>query len=125
MTEPHRLQALVIDDERDILDLLVGHLRGLGYAVTSAETGERGLALAQADPPDVVLVDVLLPGIDGREVVRRLKSDARTRDCAVIVCSVLDTVDVGEIGADAVLNKPFLRSSLARAVAKVTTRGGR
>src|SRR5689334_14279351 len=73
------LHVLVIEDERDVLDLLDGHLQRLGCRVSRAETGEEGLDQARADPPDVVIVDVLLPGMDGREVARLLRADPRTR----------------------------------------------
>jgi CheY-like chemotaxis protein len=107
------LHVLLIDDERDVLDLLEGHLLRLGCRVTRAETGEAGLDLARAEPPDAVIVDVLLPGIDGREVTRQLRADERTRDCQIVVSSVLDPQDVGEISTDAVLIKPFRRTSVA------------
>jgi DNA-binding response OmpR family regulator len=111
--------ALVIDDERDVLDLLDAHLSRLGFRVTSAQTGEQGLDLAAADRPDVVVVDVMLPGIDGREVVRRMRADPELGDCAIVVCSVLDRADLGEIEADAVLTKPFGRAAVEAAVNKV------
>lgn len=114
---PH---AVVIEDERDILDLLQGHMRRLGFSVAAAQTGERGVDLALTEPPDVVLVDILLPGIDGREVIRRLRSDPRTEDCFVVVCSVLDPTDLADIDADAVLVKPFGRSSVARVMRGAT-----
>jgi CheY-like chemotaxis protein len=122
MTVSHHPRALVIEDELDILDLLKGHLRRLGYWVAGAQTGERGLDLAMTDPPDVVLVDIRLPGIDGREVIRRLRADRRTGHCRIVVCSVLDPADLTDIEADAVLSKPFGRSALARVIKRVTTR---
>jgi DNA-binding response OmpR family regulator len=123
MTVAHRPRALVIEDEWDILELLQGHLRRMGYWVSGAQTGERGLALALTDPPDVVLVDIRLPGIDGREVIRRLRTDRRTDHCRIVVCSVLDPDDLADLDADAVLSKPFGRSALARVIKRVTSRG--
>ncbi|MGJ5830519.1 response regulator [Streptomyces ossamyceticus] len=69
-------------------------------------SGEEGLGLAFGDPPDIAVVDVLLPGIDGREVVRRLRADKRTRGCRLVVSSVLDPEDLIGV-ADEVLAKPF------------------
>src|SRR5690349_3575366 len=111
--------ALVIEDERDVLDLLGVHLGRLGFRVTGAGTGELGLALALADPPDVVVVDMLLPGMGGDEVIRRLRAEPGTRECSIVVCSVLDPPDLVHLSADAVLTKPFGRDSVARAVQRV------
>jgi CheY-like chemotaxis protein len=111
--------ALVIEDERDVLDLLGAHLGRLGFRVSGAETGEQGLALAIADPPDVVVVDMLLPGMDGFEVVRRLRAEPDTRDCSIVVCSVLDRPDLAAVAADAVLTKPFGRAAVARVVEEI------
>jgi CheY-like chemotaxis protein len=112
-------RALVIEDEQDVLDLLGTHLGRLGYRVTGAGTGEQGLALAQADPPDMVVVDILLPGMDGREVVRRLREDPDTRACPIVVCSVLDRSDLEGVAADAVLAKPFGRAAVAQVVEEI------
>lgn len=117
---PHeRGHALVIDDERDVLDLLDAHLSRLGYRVTAAQTGEQGLDLAAADPPDVAVVDIMLPGIDGREVIRRMRAVPELGDCAIVVCSVLDRADLEALEADAVLTKPFGRAAVEAAVNKV------
>ncbi|OLE25391.1 MAG: hypothetical protein AUG44_16110 [Actinobacteria bacterium 13_1_20CM_3_71_11] len=117
--------ALVIEDERDVLDLLDTHLSRLGFRVSGAQTGEEGLALAFADPPDVVVVDMLLPGMDGFEVVRRLRAEPDTRDCPIVVCSVLDRPELEGVAADAVLTKPFGRAAVARAVEEVAGLRGR
>lgn len=114
--------AVVIEDERDVLDLLSGHLDRLGYRVTGAQTGERGVALALSEPPDVVVVDFLLPDMDGREVVRRLRGDARTAPCAIVLCSVLDATDFADVPADAVLAKPFGKAAVAELVRRLAER---
>jgi CheY-like chemotaxis protein len=116
------LHVLVIEDERDVLDLLDGHLRRLGCRVSLAESGEQGLELARANPPDIAIVDVLLPGIDGREVARQLRADPRTRDCQIIVSSVLDPQDIEDIATDAVLAKPFRRANIASLVKAMAAR---
>jgi CheY-like chemotaxis protein len=107
-------RVVVIEDDADVLHLLDRYLRRLGWTVELAATGEQGVALALADPPDAVLVDVLLPGIDGREVVRALPDDIRTKGCHIVVTSVLDMDDLREVAWDAVLPKPFQRADVSR-----------
>ncbi|GAT71098.1 chemotaxis protein CheY [Planomonospora sphaerica] len=109
-------RVLVIEDEEDVRDLLQRHLNGLGCQVRTAENGEIGLLLAVSDPPDLVVLDIRLPGVDGREVARTLQSDPRTRDCRIVVTSVLDAEDLLDINADAVLPKPFRRADVKKAV---------
>jgi CheY-like chemotaxis protein len=114
---PH---VLVIEDDADVLDLLDSHLRRLGCRVSRAEDGEHGVQLAQQEPPDIVIIDVMLPGIDGREVIRQLRADRRTSDCRLVVSSVLDSDDLEDMTTDAVLAKPFRRASLAQVVEDLT-----
>ncbi|GAA3448058.1 response regulator [Planomonospora venezuelensis] len=109
-------RVLVIDDEQDVLDLMTRHLGGLGCEVRTAGTGELGLSLAIRDPPDLIVLDVRLPGVDGREVARALRADSRTRGCRILVMSVLDAEDLVDIDADAVLPKPFRRADIKKAV---------
>ena len=109
--------VLVIEDDEDVQQLLGSHLRRLGCTVTVASTGEEGLELAAGDPPAVVVVDVLLPGIDGATVLRRLAADPSTRGCRVIVTTVLEPDDLAELGAHTLLRKPFSRRDVSRALA--------
>ncbi len=110
------VHVLVIEDDRDVSALLQRHLGALGCRVTIADTGEEGLELAFADPPDMVIVDVLLPGIDGREVIRRLRADERTKRCRLVVSSVLNPEDLVELATDELLAKPFRQAAVARLV---------
>jgi DNA-binding response OmpR family regulator len=112
MASPH---VLLIEDDRDVSALLQRHLSGAGCRVTVAETGERGMELAFADPPQIVIIDILLPGIDGREVVRRLRADERTRRCHLVVSSVLDPEDLVDLPTE-LLAKPFGAASVTRMV---------
>lgn len=109
-------KALVIEDDPDIRGLLERHLRVLGYEVALADTGELGLDLALSDPPDVVVVDIVLPGKDGRWVIRELRAHPTTRNCHVIVTSVLDAHDVLVEGVDGMLPKPFDRAAIRQAL---------
>ncbi|MFE9776195.1 two-component system response regulator [Streptomyces sp. NPDC005931] len=118
MNSPHGLvHVLVIEDDPDVSALLGRHLVGLGCHVTVADSGEKGLELAYAHPPDMVIVDVLLPGVDGREVIRRLRADQRTKRCHLVVSSVLDPADLSGLGTDDLLAKPFRQAAVARLVA--------
>jgi two-component system alkaline phosphatase synthesis response regulator PhoP len=101
----------IIEDEEDIRQLVCYNLEKEGYLVSSHESGEVGLSSIKNDPPDLVLLDLMLPGIDGMEVCRRLKKDAATRDIPVIILSAkgeeADIVAGLEQGADDYLSKPF------------------
>ena len=103
----------MIEDDADVLDLLLSHVRHRGCAVVGTSSGEQGRALAAAEPPDLVVVDILLPDIDGWAVVRGLRADLRTRRCRVVVSSVLDPQDLAEkVPVDALLPKPFSRGDV-------------
>ncbi|MCL4503931.1 MAG: response regulator transcription factor [Deltaproteobacteria bacterium] len=122
---------LAVDDEEDILELLRYNLAREGYRVTGAATGEEAVATARAILPDLILLDLLLPGVDGLEVCRRLKSDARTRPIPIIMLSAkgeeADIVAGLELGADDYVTKPFsprvllarIRTALRRRKAEV------
>jgi two-component system, OmpR family, KDP operon response regulator KdpE len=117
-------RILVIDDEPQILRALAVNLRARGYEVDLAATGEEGLALAATNSPDLVLVDLGLPGIDGIEVIRGLRG---WTNVPIITLSVReaerDKVAALDAGADDYVTKPFgmdellarLRASLRRA----------
>src|SRR3989338_7887815 len=101
---------LVIDDEKDIQKLLQYNLEKEGYRTFSALTGEEGLEMAKSKKPDLVLLDLMLPGIDGIEVCRLLRSSAETRDVPVIMLtaknSEVDQVVGLEVGASDYISKP-------------------
>src|SRR5262249_20055284 len=92
-------------------DVLARHLERLGYAVERAEDGHRALAMIAEAELDLVLLDIMMPGLDGHQVLERLKADARTRDIPVTVISALDdlssVVRSIEAGAADYLTKPF------------------
>lgn len=111
--------VLVIEDDRDVRRLLERHLRDLGWAVRSAATGEDGLAAARERSPDAVVVDLLLPGMGGAEVVRALRADPCTATCRVVVTSILDRELQLALDPDGVLAKPFTRADVVRVMAVV------
>jgi two-component system phosphate regulon response regulator PhoB len=102
---------LVIDDEKDIVELISYNLQKNGWQVLGAETGEAGLALARDKQPDLIVLDLMLPGIDGLEVCRRLRQDDLTTTIPIIMVTAKDSetdVVVGlEFGADDYIAKPF------------------
>ena len=82
-----RQLILLIEDDEDIRELLVYNLEKNGYEVEAAETGEAGLASAGARKPDLILLDLMLPGVDGLSVCRRLKAGKATHDVPIIIIS--------------------------------------
>ena len=103
--------VLVVDDEQDIRDLLTFNLQREGYAVMEAADGASGLELAQSRRPSLVLLDIMLPGMDGLAVCRELRKHPSTESIPVIMLTARgDDVDriVGfELGADDYVVKPF------------------
>jgi len=108
--------VLVVDDQPDNLDLLEELLSSAGYRVTRAKGGEEALGLVAREIPDTVVLDVMMPRLDGFEVCRRLKSDARTRLIPVVMLTALTDVSSKvrglEAGADDFLNKPVQKDEL-------------
>jgi two-component system, OmpR family, alkaline phosphatase synthesis response regulator PhoP len=102
---------LVVDDEEDILELVRFHLAREGYTVLSAETGEQAWRMVREQPVDLALVDLMLPGIDGLELTRRFKNDAKTSGIPVVMLTAkgeeVDIVTGLELGADDYVTKPF------------------
>src|SRR5262245_34272130 len=114
-----RASILVIEDDHDLRELLEYNLAKEGYRVHAAADGEQGLLSARRDAPGLVLLDLMLPGMDGIEVCRRLKQDPVTRGIAVIMVTAKgqesDVVLGLGVGADDYVAKPFSpRALLAR-----------
>lgn len=110
---------LVVEDEEDILRLLLFHLEKEGYRVVSATSGTEALDIAFRDVPDIVILDIMLPEMDGLEVCRRLRGNPRTAQIPVMILSAkkeeLDKVLGLELGADDYMVKPFsVRELIAR-----------
>lgn len=124
----HRLGILIVEDEASVARFVESNLRVVGYEVLVARTGEQALQLAEEAHVDLVILDLMLPGIDGLEVCRRLRSFS---DVPVVVLSargeLSDKVDALSQGADDYLTKPFgVEELLARvqAVLRRTRREG-
>ena len=111
--------VLAVDDEEHILDLLEYNLEKAGYDVLRADTGEKGLALLKTMQVDLVLLDCMLPGIDGIEVLKTIRADKKLSSMPVIMLTAkgeeIDKVLGLEMGADDYVSKPFgVRELLAR-----------
>jgi len=128
MTEstPHeRVTILIVDDNVTNLRVAAGHLTERGFQVLTARHGEAGLSRARLARPDLILLDVQMPGIDGFETCRRLKADPDTREIPVIFMTVLDSTEAKLAGFRAggvdYIPKPFeLEEALARVNAHVS-----
>lgn len=120
------LQILVVDDEPDILSVLVYHLSREGYQVTTAVNGPAALKAAAADRPDLIILDLMLPGMHGYEVLAKLRSDERLGSIPVILLTALveeeERVKGFEVGADDYIAKPFSARELGLRVEAVLRR---
>jgi two-component system, OmpR family, alkaline phosphatase synthesis response regulator PhoP len=117
---------LVVEDEKDIRELVRFHLEQEGYAVREAESGEAALDVARSERPALLVLDLMLPGIDGLEVCRRLRTAEATRAVPVIVLTAktaeVDRVLGLELGADDYVTKPFSPRELVARVRAVLRR---
>ena len=123
-----RAHLLVVEDEQDLLELLRFNLEREGYRVTPADSGEKALRSARAEAPDLVVLDIMLPGMDGLEVCRGLKAEESTAHVPIVMLTAkteeADVVTGLEMGADDYITKPFSpRVLLARVKAVLRRRG--
>jgi len=117
--------VLVIDDEADARDLLRRTLEGDGFDVYTAESGEVGLRLARELSPAVITLDIMMPGMDGWEVLRQLKADPELQRIPVVMMSILHEKGMGfALGATEYLTKPVDRKLLLHFVGKYSARPG-
>lgn len=120
-------KVVVIEDEPDILELIEYNLRREGFEVATATSGRTGLAAISREKPDIVLLDLLLPGLDGLDVCRRLRAVEATRDLPVIMVTARgeesDVVLGLGVGADDYIHKPFSPRELLARVRAVLRRG--
>jgi two-component system alkaline phosphatase synthesis response regulator PhoP len=104
-------KILVVDDEEDILELVRYNLAREGYKILCASSGEDGLKAARAEKPNLIVLDLMLPGIDGLDVTRRLKADDATRKIPIVMLTAKgeesDIVTGLELGAEDYITKPF------------------
>nr|WP_092073611.1 response regulator transcription factor [Dendrosporobacter quercicolus]NSL48000.1 response regulator transcription factor [Dendrosporobacter quercicolus DSM 1736]SDM64386.1 two-component system, OmpR family, alkaline phosphatase synthesis response regulator PhoP [Dendrosporobacter quercicolus] len=120
---------LIVDDEASIRELLKFNLQKEGYHVLEAETGTDGLSIAKNEKPDLVVLDLMLPGLDGLEICRNLKSQQNTAGIPIIMLTAkneeIDKIIGLELGADDYLTKPFSPRELVARIKAVLRRSNK
>jgi len=114
------MRILVVEDQDSIRRMIEALVGARGYEVTAASTGTKAIDVALADPPDMVLLDLMLPGHDGFEVCRRLRSEPGTRTIPILIISALDDPEsrarAADAGATAYYTKPFSPIALLKEI---------
>lgn len=102
---------LIVDDEEDIIELIKYNLKNEGYSILTALSGEHAMKMAKQFSPDLIVLDLMLPGIDGLEVTKYLRNDERTQDIPIVMLTAkgeeTDIVTGLELGANDYISKPF------------------
>ncbi len=118
-----RKKILLVDDEKDFLEVTSHYLGSLGYQVQTAETGEKALSVVQKDPPDLILLDIILPRMKGVEICANIKADPATSHILILFLTAIPTSDHVEtmmkLGAVGYLTKPFRLEQLKEQIEKV------
>jgi two-component system phosphate regulon response regulator PhoB len=121
-------RILVVDDEPDIVALVAYHLAKAGYRVATAANGHDALSAARRERPALLVLDLMLPGMSGFDVLTELRADAATRDVAVLLLTARkeepDRIQGLSLGADDYLTKPFSPQELVLRVAAILRRVG-
>ncbi len=119
-------KILIVDDEKDIVKMLDYNLKKEGYRTISAHDGEKALDFTRRDAPDLIILDLMLPGMDGLEVCKNLKGDTKTAHIPVIMLTAkaqeADKIVGLELGADDYITKPFSPRELVARVKAVLRR---
>ena len=117
-------KILVVDDQSEVRELIKVTLRGEGYQIFQAQSGSEAVELATKERPDLIIMDVMMPGsMNGLEATRVLKNDSWTKDCKIIMLTAKGQQDdIGEglsVGADDYFIKPFSPLELIKRVEKI------
>lgn len=117
---------LIVDDEEDILELIKFNLKGEGYNILQAMTGEEAIKIAKQSGPDLIVLDLMLPGIDGLEVTRYLKNKDATTNIPIVMLTAKgeesDIVTGLELGANDYISKPFSPRELTARIRAILRR---
>lgn len=121
-----RQTILIVDDEEDILELIKYNLKNEGYEILTAVTGERAIEVAKDYLPDLMVLDLMLPGVDGLEVTRYLKNNQETMDIPIVMLTAKgeesDIVAGLELGANDYMSKPFSPKELTARIRAILRR---
>lgn len=124
MNSPNQPVILVVDDIATNIALVKAMLRNKNYEVISAQSGAQALKIAGEKRPDIIILDIMMPGMDGYEVLARLRSNEETKDIKVIMLSAIskeeDIQKAMELGADDYITKPIVVKKLHDALDKLT-----
>jgi DNA-binding response OmpR family regulator len=119
------MRVLVVDDDADVRKLCGINLTWDGHEIISAAGGAEGLALISSEAPDAVLLDVMMPNLDGLEALRRIRRSDQSMDIPVVLISarvgIEDQIEGWTAGADGYITKPFKPSDLAKALNDVSS----
>ena len=121
-----RETILIVDDEEDIIELIKYNLKTEGYVILTAGTGEQALKTARKSLPDLIVLDLMLPGIDGLDVTRHLKNNDQTADIPIVMVTAKgeesDVVTGLELGANDYISKPFSPRELVARIRAILRR---
>ncbi|MGC8490178.1 MAG: response regulator [Syntrophobacteraceae bacterium] len=124
----NRSKILVVEDDEDIAQLLALTMKKAGFEVAVSENGQEALHLIRRHPPDLLLLDLMIPGVDGFEVCREIKRDPRTAEVPVLILTArgeeIDRIIGLELGADDYVVKPFSPRELLLRVRAILRRSG-
>ena len=122
-------KILIVDDEKEMVEMEAMRLEASGYRVLTAYDGESGLEMARKEDPDIILLDIMLPKIDGYLVCAKLKRDSRYSNIPIILVTAVDhnyDPDLGnKVGADFYIMKPFEPKMLLAKIKELIKRSSR
>ena len=129
MPRKNDIRILVVDDEPDVLELVVYHLEKEAYRVDVADTGDKALKMARENLPSLLVLDLMLPGINGLEICRLLKRDPKTRDIPILMLTARaaeeNRIKGLELGAHDYVTKPFSLEEVVARLRVILRRSGR